>query len=260
MNNEQNKFVVYTAVFGDYDSLREPSIKDCKCDFICFTDQHFESDTWIIVRVEKKEFSDFLMNRLYKFLPHKFFREYEFSLYVDGNITINSCPYQFIQELEFSDCAMPEHKNRESVYQELIACYAVGKITLEQAINHYDFLKLENYPLDNGLTENNIILRRHNSDSVIRWGEGVWNGLLTKINRDQLLAQYCFLKHNCVYSFLSENCWSLGESFSFSPHKNYLRISIHQKILRKVKYFLKIWFLRSLLIFRCKFTCKKCLM
>ncbi len=48
-----NKYVVYTALFGDYDDFIEPKNIDYKCDFICFTNQeNITSDKWKIIYVK----------------------------------------------------------------------------------------------------------------------------------------------------------------------------------------------------------------
>lgn len=45
MGEMKNKFVVYTALFGNYDDLIDPKENYEGCDFICFTDQkHLTSD------------------------------------------------------------------------------------------------------------------------------------------------------------------------------------------------------------------------
>ncbi|MFS7484189.1 hypothetical protein ACJ8B3_01955 [Klebsiella pneumoniae] len=77
-----NKYVVYTALFGDYDDLIEPKNIDYKCDFICFTNQeNITSDKWKIIYV--KDVNDtVLKNREYKFLPHLFFSRNMMQVYM----------------------------------------------------------------------------------------------------------------------------------------------------------------------------------
>ena len=42
------KKVIYTAIFGDYDSLPEPDYIPNGFDFICFTDTDIKSNIWKI--------------------------------------------------------------------------------------------------------------------------------------------------------------------------------------------------------------------
>jgi 3-mercaptopyruvate sulfurtransferase SseA len=32
------RIAIYTAIFGDYDELKEPRTQDIECEFICFSD------------------------------------------------------------------------------------------------------------------------------------------------------------------------------------------------------------------------------
>ena len=86
--------VVYTAIFGDYDFLYEPTVTPDNVDFICFTDnKNMESDIWKIRNVLPLYNNSELKNphvrnaRKYKSLPHRFLSEYEYSVWVDGNAT-----------------------------------------------------------------------------------------------------------------------------------------------------------------------------
>lgn len=237
--------VVYTALFGDYDSLPEPkgNLKNCK--FVCFTDQNFESDVWEIFYVTELGFSPSLMNRYYKFMPHKFLADYKYSLYLDSNLIVNQCPLHLISDLKDESIALPDHKSRGCIYDEITACYAANKISFRDAINHYKFLKKENFPTNMGLTENNMILREHNHPNAVHWGESIWDGLQCLVARDQLLSQYFLWKNNIPISTLSENSWQLGESVKFIPHKYFQNLSFLHKALRKLKFYFKSMFFNA---------------
>ena len=63
------KAVVYTAIFNDYDWLKEPVIVPENIDFICYTDSKtLKSKHWRIVRVDLKDKTPSLMNREIKLL------------------------------------------------------------------------------------------------------------------------------------------------------------------------------------------------
>ena len=44
--------VIYTAIFGDYDTLKEPLVITPGWKYICYTDQDFESKVWEIKKVK----------------------------------------------------------------------------------------------------------------------------------------------------------------------------------------------------------------
>lgn len=184
-----NKLVIYTALFGDYDLLQEPKGNYEGCDFICFTDQyHISSEYWTFVYVESDQLTSSMLNRKYKILPHLFLSGYSMCLYIDANIKLVSNPIVFVAEmLKFNVIAAPCHFLRDCVYDEAIECMNVGKIS---ALDYEQFVsecvKLE-YPKHHGLTENNILLRRHMADDCIRLMNKWWALLLLGPQRDQLM-------------------------------------------------------------------------
>ena len=48
--------VIYTAIFGNYDELKQPAVQDADCDFICFTDQRLPArvGAWNVVHVKTR--------------------------------------------------------------------------------------------------------------------------------------------------------------------------------------------------------------
>ena len=82
-----NDIVVYTAIFGDYDTLFTPQTSP-NCDFICFSDKKIKAKGWQ-VRVVTPAYEDSTRNaRMYKVLPHRYLGSYDVSVWVDGNILI----------------------------------------------------------------------------------------------------------------------------------------------------------------------------
>jgi len=78
MDKLKKKFVIYTALFGDYDELSDPIEGFYDCDFICFTDQkNINSKVWKTIYIPETDMSPKMMNRKYKMLPHIFLVEYE---------------------------------------------------------------------------------------------------------------------------------------------------------------------------------------
>ena len=88
MNNK----VIYTTIFGGYDNLVEPYFVPDGWDFVCFTDDDIESDVWKMVKV-KTFYDDNTRNaKQFKVLPHRHLSEYDYSIFIDGNMTIRNNP------------------------------------------------------------------------------------------------------------------------------------------------------------------------
>ena len=83
----KKKYAVYTAIFGDYDDLREPAFESVfeEADFYCFTDDKtLQSSKYNIIYVER-EFRDATRNaRYYKVMEHPVLAGYEFTIWMDA--------------------------------------------------------------------------------------------------------------------------------------------------------------------------------
>ncbi|EOC5688769.1 hypothetical protein ACI5AD_003952, partial [Cronobacter sakazakii] len=59
-----NKFVVYTALFGDYDELEPIPSGESNIEYICFTDQNIQdAKGWKIIKIDNCIYSSSMMNR-----------------------------------------------------------------------------------------------------------------------------------------------------------------------------------------------------
>ena len=88
-----NKKVIYTAIFGTEYYLHEPEVPIEGYDFICFTnDPSLKSDLWDVRQVTPiyKEADGALTRnaRKYKSLPHRYLKEYDISIWMDGDLKI----------------------------------------------------------------------------------------------------------------------------------------------------------------------------
>lgn len=207
MSKMKNKFVVYTALFGDYDDLIDPKENYEGCDFICFTDQkHLKSDIWEIRLIEECDLPLNMMNRRYKILPHLFLSEYEWSMYVDANILIRKNPFELAEKyLSKDDFVMPKHFARDCVYDEAKECVILGKTKHDETKKQMDFYKKQGFPKNFGMGENNILLRKHNSDKVINVMTDWWEELNTQTKRDQLSLAYVLWKNGEKFCFMDES-------------------------------------------------------
>lgn len=83
-----NKIVCYTCITGGYDRLKEPLVVSKGIDYICFTDNPFlKSKVWQARPIPKE--LDYLSNvkkqRIVKICPHRYLKEYDISIWVDGS-------------------------------------------------------------------------------------------------------------------------------------------------------------------------------
>lgn len=227
-----NKLVVYTALFGDYDELNEPTEKYEGCDFICFTDQkHITSNIWKICLVDECDLPANLMNRKYKILPHQFLSSYEYSLYIDSNVLIIKNPldlknkYLLASDLEL---VLPKHFARNCIYDEAFTLLRSGRTIAYKVF--YQMLNYRNngYTCQTKMGENNILLRKHQQTSSIMdlW----WSEILKETQRDQLSLAYILWKTDFKKWQLMQESSRDNFYFSINQHKKSSNIGLAKKI------------------------------
>lgn len=225
-----NKVAVYTSIFGGYDNLIEDHYSLDGIDFLCFTDSKFNSNTWNVID-SVPIYKDPNRNaKKYKVLPHRYLQNYDWSIWIDGNIKIvgnvlellNNDYYQLYDHMKVFD-------KRNCIYEEAEAILNFGKINSQKnpekgirnwkddpnlIIKQMNRYREEGYPKDNGLATTPIIIRRHNDDEVIEFNEKWWSEIKYNSKRDQLSFNYIAWKLNFNYSYLE------GDSRNNSYFKN----------------------------------------
>lgn len=232
----KKKLVVYSTLFGDYDSLIEPVEQYEGCSFVCFTDQkHLQSKIWEIRVVEVKGMSNTMMSRKYKWLPHKYLNDYEISLYIDCNIILLDNPCKLVSKYLNSDknIAIPRHPLRNCIYAEAEACIERNKSSIKDTLDQILFYKKEAFPSKYGLSENNIIFRKHLNKRIIHIMEENWNEINKwKTRRDQLSLFYILWKNNYNIELMEENCRNENDYyFKITGHK----VLSSERLLENIK-------------------------
>jgi hypothetical protein len=208
-----NKKVVYTAIFGGYDELPDPQFIPEGWDFICFTDSNIKSNIWEVKKVPAIYKDPTRNARKYKILPHRWFPNYEYSLWVDGNILIRNNINELIPEyLNKVNIAVHDHNQnqldpRNCVYQEAQAIFYFGKRNgnykddpniIQKQIQRYAD---EGYPSHNSLAVTMQLLRKHNKKDCIKIMEQWWEEIKYGSKRDQLSFNYSIWKTNTSFIY-----------------------------------------------------------
>lgn len=188
---------VYTVNVNDYDFVFEPVITDDDIDYILFTDNpNVKSKNWIIKIIPKsffEEMSPAFINRLYKFLPNKFLSCYDVSIYIDSNIRLINSISPLMNDFIEANCSIGfiKHPLRVSVIEEIDACVSNLKVVDEKLLQkEYEKYKSLGFTDKKRLTENSIILRRHNRSSVIDAMNLWWDYFKCSAGRDQISLPY----------------------------------------------------------------------
>ncbi len=223
----KQKIVVYTAIYGNYDDLKEPSMKLEGCDLVCFTDNERISSRFFDVRVHPPIYSDPARNScVFRLLPHRFFPEYEYSLWIDGAGIFKTGNIRALIDkyLRDQNMAVFHHSTRDCLYDEAEMCIANKRddpLIIRKQIEKY---KQEQYPRHNGLVTTGAILRRHMSPDVIRVDEECWAEIEKFSRRPEISFNYVAWKNDFKYATFDGIVWD-NQYFRFAAHKHRLRDS-----------------------------------
>ena len=210
-----NKLVVYTCVTNGYDSPSRPSSLPSWADWRQFSER------------------DFPDNRQPKLLPHKVFPDYEYSLWLDGNIDVVGPEFWDVVDAMMSSgllYAGIAHPDRDCVYEEAARVIKNGRDSLWNILRTVRFLRSEGFPEHWGMNENGVMLRRHNDPLVVKFDSMWWDRFKALGRRDQMTWGYCMWKTGLEYGYLipkGENLrkhpWFVYTNHGAEYHKNLWR-------------------------------------
>lgn len=214
------KIVVYTAIFNNYDWLKEPVHPSPDIDYICYTDSdNLRSKNWRVVKVDLNSLTPSLLNRKIKLLyPYTELADFDYSLYVDGSTMIKGDVTEFLKKyIEGSPVIMNfKHPNNDCIYKEIDRCISGGwnKEKLELQRGNY---RTDGMPEHFGLSDNKIILRDNHSELGKKMMEEWFGEVMKYSGRDQTCLSYVFFKNGRKYSFFEESI-EKNEYFETWPH------------------------------------------
>lgn len=202
------RMVVYTAIFGGYDELKDPEYIDKNIDYVCFTDDPtMNSEIWSIRYIEKlPDVDPRRASKIYKILPHKYFHDYDVSIWVDGTTTIRGNLREYIKKyMKYSNILFCPHPWRNCIYQE--AEFAIEKrpfegVDLMRA--QIEYYERKGMPEHNGLISSGFIVRRHNERDVVHSMEDWWKEITQFSTQCQISFQYVAWKNGLQYDVAPE--------------------------------------------------------
>jgi len=241
-----NKIVIYTAIFGKRDILLEPELVPKGVDFICFTDNRFDSDIWKVINIKPPVSNDLIRSaRKIKILPHEFLNGFDVSIWVDGNIVVRGDVNEAVSKyLKNHNMAVYNHNytkgdTRACIYQEaraLIDMGRKGKIKESEQIikEQISVYRDVGYPENNGLLSSMILFRRHNEKEVKEVMNLWWEQIVKFSNRDQLSFNYAAWKNDFSFLYINED--SRSNSYFYQvKHSGQAAQPIYFKFLNKLR-------------------------
>lgn len=187
-----DKLVIYTAITGEYDELRDPLYVADEVKYVCFTNNpDLKSDIWEIRYIVGSNRDNVHLARHIKMNPHIYLSEYETSVWVDGQLQILDDLREYIAKYQLkSGILCFPHYKRDCICDEVAACIYLNKGNKKDMIMQVANYLKEGYPLNNGLIETGCIVRAHN-DAKVRALMEAWEQEIVQYSvRDQLSFPY----------------------------------------------------------------------
>lgn len=228
MDDNVKKIAVYTCVFGEYDDIKDPLYVSDKCDYYIITDQKVSQNSiWEKIDIESidelfniKEAN--MKNRWVKMHPHKIFKEYEISIYIDASILAVCDLYPLSLMLKKdSFLGIHLHPYREKIETEMAEIIACGKTRNPEGIKkQIEVYREAGYNNQLPLFEATVLVRRHNSKQCVKVMEEWWSHINLYEPRDQISLPFVLWKNNVALkniSILGTNV-RLNPRFIWFPH------------------------------------------
>lgn len=219
------RIAIYTAIFGDYDELREPEYVAPNCDYFIFTDQQISKESvWKKIDYnnigEMKYMDAYHLSKYVKIFPNLFFSDYDYSIWVDGTTTIMADLYPFIDRLNGRIIGMFDNPVHDCIYTEasfLLYYNRVSETVIKNQIKKY---KQEGYPFHNGMFECTVIVRKHNDVNCIHIMNEWWKQIEMFSMRDQISFPYVLWKEKAedLVTVLGKNR-NFNARLWFNTHK-----------------------------------------
>ena len=199
------KIAVYTAIFGDKDSIREPINYNGvdSVDYFLITDKEDVKNHFYKIIYSRNKFTDIAKNaRYYKLIGLKEFKKYDYIIWHDANLQLlhNSIP-SLIKSVQHKQLATFQHPKRTNFYDEAIACILDEKedsFTVFYQCLCYFFKNISPHC---GLYETSILVK-NNRRRDDRFYKTWWEEIKRHSRRDQISLPYALGKHKIQIGIL----------------------------------------------------------
>ena len=190
INHGKKRIAVVTAIFGEFDSLIpvDQSWQD-GADFYLVSDRRYEVESgWRQVRAPFHHEDPRRKARFVKLNLPTFFSDYEWVIWIDGNVMMCQNPESILASLgsDDFDFATFSHPDRKGLIAEAAKCVQLGKDDMRTMAAHLDANQTHSAFRGSGLFETMVMVMRPNADSVRKMCSIWWRMLSRGSKRDQM--------------------------------------------------------------------------
>jgi len=220
------KYVIYSAMVGAYDEIRQPLVVDERFDYVLFSNDVMASTVgvWQIRRIDYYHLDNTRICRYVKTHPETLLPDYSFSVWMDSNIQICT-DHLYRRTIELFEkgvlIASTNHPGWDCIYTEAVQLLYMGVEHEDVVLSWCHLLRREGYPRHNGLCETGIVFRVF--DTRIKELDDLWWDCIDHFSRrDQLSFNYSLWKTGVPVNFVLEYNKNVRdvEYFTYYVHKD----------------------------------------
>lgn len=221
------RFVIYTALIGDYDSIRQPLVVDDRFDYILFSDclNVEQIGVWQVRKVDYYNDIQTKIARYVKTHPHTLLSEYKASVWIDASFLITSTYiYERTIELFSNNTLIAAHLHQDwtCTYQEMLGMMRNQWESEDVTLCWGHYLRKEQFPRGIGTWETGVLFRLHTNPLLSQFNDMWWHCIENYSRRDQYSFRYVLwrMQINCI-SFLPIGCDVRNqEHYKLMQHQN----------------------------------------
>lgn len=190
------RIAVYSCITGGYDNAEIPRLEFNNVDYLLYSDnKNIQADGWNVLELPRSAMAlndNVLRNRYCKMHPSIVGKQYDFALYIDGNIRVCSDVSNMINAINpKTGLALHRHNVRNCIYDEYKALLISKRGVLEKAKKQVDYYEQNGFPRTFGLFEATIILSDLKNERSKNIMDAWWAEFLrSESKRDQLSLPY----------------------------------------------------------------------
>ncbi len=174
--------VCYTALFGNYEELKEPAVITPGWDYICFTDQPLNSDVWQIRKIDLFDSTPQKMARYFKIME---WVDWPQSMWIDASFIIKTDLNEWWAKYFDKGFSVPNHPTRNCVYEEIDACIGSNRGNSQELLQQRTRYANEGVKRGGGIITSGLLMRE-NKPEVIELCEAWYEELKSGSIRDQV--------------------------------------------------------------------------
>ncbi len=209
------KIIIYSAIMGDYEGIKDieknwQQYDNIDVKYIFFTDnEKISSNTWDIRVIKDGSLSSRYLSKHIKLFPELYLEKCDYSIWVDGKFQIVGNLIEYLEQyLRNSTMLFFPHFARKDIYEEAKTCIEMGVGKKDDIIRQIEYYKSDGFPANSGLYEGGCIVRKYGDSEVEYLMKQWWDEIMKFSYRDQISLPYILWKNNFIPDISGEDLYN----------------------------------------------------